>query len=537
MEQKGCWGYLVPCSVESPPIELHKTEVLVGRESSCDVLLQGSLLGCKQENISKHHFYLVHDTQGTVLKDVSRTGTFVNGRPVGRGKQTPISHGARIDIIRIGVKAFVFLDRAVSDNGNQPKAVKDKYVMGSQLGEGGFGQVYLVLDKPCMIRAYEIFSNQGHLYLVLEYIAGGDLSRWVNNKKLLSEKQTKLLFYQLTLAVQYMHQNSITHRDLKPANILLVSSSPHTLIKVTDFGLAKDQNLHSDMTTCAGTEVYVAPEVMVSSPYTNKVDIWSMGVILYYSLSGTLPFNSLGEARRVQHHVMFAADKWRYVSLTALELVKRMLVTSPERRANVNEVLASPWLQDEPMKEDAHSLMGSHVVQSPASPTGEKLLSPTNRNTPQVARNNVSPTRPKAVSPAKVTAVSPARINVVLPARLNIPSPADKSPSPTPQNRTPVSPRGVLQYLTPSSGADKPKVANPPIHVAAVPAINQSPNRLRARSPASPKKWDYSPAPVSPYKPGQFAVAVGVKLPVVHKAQKTFLLEARKNLKSTPGKP
>ncbi|XP_068083820.1 ovarian-specific serine/threonine-protein kinase Lok isoform X3 [Anabrus simplex] len=374
MEQKSCWGYLVPCPVESPPIELHKTEILAGRDTSCDIVLQGNLLGCKQENISKHHFRLVHGAQGAVLKNESRTATFVNGRLVSGGKQEAIYHGARIDIIRRGIKAFVFLDRAVSDNGNHPKSIKDKYVMGNLLGEGNFGKVFLVLDKaalkryamkmvknshvakreaqilceirhPCMIRAYEIFANQDYIYLVLEYVPGGDLSHWVNDKKLLSEKQTKLLFYQLAIAVQYMHQHSITHRDLKPANILLVTSSPHTLIKVTDFGLAKDEVLHSDMTTCAGTGVYLAPEIIMSPPYTNKVDIWSMGVILYYSLIGKLPFHTLSEARRLRHEVKFVAEEWAPVSLTALELVKRMLVTSPERRANANEVLVSRWLQ------------------------------------------------------------------------------------------------------------------------------------------------------------------------------------------------
>ncbi|XP_067004035.2 serine/threonine-protein kinase Chk2 isoform X2 [Anabrus simplex] len=483
MEQKSCWGYLVPCPVESPPIELHKTEILAGRDTSCDIVLQGNLLGCKQENISKHHFRLVHGAQGAVLKNESRTATFVNGRLVSGGKQEAIYHGARIDIIRRGIKAFVFLDRAVSDNGNHPKSIKDKYVMGNLLGEGNFGKVFLVLDKAALKRYAMKMVKNSHV----------------------AKREAQILC-------------EIRH----PANILLVTSSPHTLIKVTDFGLAKDEVLHSDMTTCAGTGVYLAPEIIMSPPYTNKVDIWSMGVILYYSLIGKLPFHTLSEARRLRHEVKFVAEEWAPVSLTALELVKRMLVTSPERRANANEVLVSRWLQDEPMKEDADSLMGSNVAQSPASPTI--------RNTPEVARNKVSPARVKAVSPAKVITASPARINVASPARLNV-------PSHTPQNRTPGSPRGVLQNQTRSSGADKPKAGNPPIRVTSVPARNQSPNELRGRSPTSPKKQDNSPALVTPHKPRHSAEGVGVKLTVEHQAQKTFLIEARRNLKASPWKP
>lgn len=109
----------------------------------------------------------------------------------------------------------------------------------------------------------------------------------------LSEKQTKFFFYQMCHAIKELHNRNITHRDIKPDNILLASNDDDALIKISDFGLSKwCVGRLSKLRTQCGTDDYMAPEIMnlkKGNVYTNKVDVWSMGVLLYQCLSGKLP--------------------------------------------------------------------------------------------------------------------------------------------------------------------------------------------------------------------------------------------------------
>lgn len=108
----------------------------------------------------------------------------------------------------------------------------------------------------------------------------------------LQESTVKFLFYQIVLAVQYLHSKEITHRDLKPQNILLSSQAPKARVKITDFGLSKLVNEDTFLRTKCGTPYYCAPEIWdeKNTVYDKKVDVWSLGVILYYMLAKELPF-------------------------------------------------------------------------------------------------------------------------------------------------------------------------------------------------------------------------------------------------------
>lgn len=136
-------------------------------------------------------------------------------------------------------------------------------------------------------------ETQGCVYIVLEYLEGGELTDRILSIQTLPEGIIKLLFYQIAQAVQYLHNQGITHRDLKPQNVLLVSDAAKTRVKVGDFGLSKlivdDGSL---LRTVCGTPCYAAPEIWDENHtvYDKKVDVWSLGVILYYMLEQELPF-------------------------------------------------------------------------------------------------------------------------------------------------------------------------------------------------------------------------------------------------------
>lgn len=127
----------------------------------------------------------------------------------------------------------------------------------------------------------------------MEYLEGGELTDRILTIQPLPEATVKHLFYQIVQAVQYLHSRGITHRDLKPQNVLLVSHATKTRVKVSDFGLSKlivDDG--SFLRTVCGTPYYAAPEIWDENHavYDKKVDVWSLGVILYYMLEQDLPF-------------------------------------------------------------------------------------------------------------------------------------------------------------------------------------------------------------------------------------------------------
>lgn len=127
--------------------------------------------------------------------------------------------------------------------------------------------------------------------MVLEFVSGGELWEKIVSNGMLYEAQAQCFLKQILAATDYMHSNGVIHRDLKPENLLCASDGPFCLIKVTDFGLAKDYGMESNVRTPCGTPSYVAPEVFLAQPYDSKCDVWSIGVILYAMVSGYLPFD------------------------------------------------------------------------------------------------------------------------------------------------------------------------------------------------------------------------------------------------------
>lgn len=135
----------------------------------------------------------------------------------------------------------------------------------------------------------------------------------------LTETDAKFFFLQACRGLKYLHDSSVTHRDIKPDNILLNSNSPNAMLKISDFGLSKLISVDSMKTVC-GSQLYVAPEVLMGGNYTSKVDIWSMGCLLFAMLSGSVPFCDAYSPPDVQTQIKqakfaFKNRVWRDVSL------------------------------------------------------------------------------------------------------------------------------------------------------------------------------------------------------------------------------
>ncbi|CAF4916774.1 unnamed protein product, partial [Rotaria sp. Silwood1] len=212
------------------------------------------------------------------------------------------------------------------------------------------------LNHPCIIRVYDVYDTPEAVYIVLELVEGGELFDRIVANGQFDETTSKFLFRQMCLGVKYLHDHSITHRDLKPENVLLTSPDTNeTLIKITDFGLSRFINETTLMKTFCGTPNYLAPEVLSThgeASYTNKVDVWSLGVILYICLVGYPPFSESISGIPLNDQIIkglytFPDEFWSEVSAPAKDLIRKMMCVDPATRLTMNAVLEHPWLADD----------------------------------------------------------------------------------------------------------------------------------------------------------------------------------------------
>ncbi|XP_008651111.1 CBL-interacting protein kinase 21 isoform X1 [Zea mays] len=258
-----------------------------------------------------------------------------------------------------------------------------KYEMGRTLGEGHFGKVRLardagtgrsfaikILDRqrilamkideqikreiatlkllkhPNVVRLYEVSASKTKIYMVLEYVNGGELFDKIALKGKLTEKEGRKLFQQLIDAVGYCHEKGVCHRDLKPENVLVDAKGN---IKVSDFGLsALPQNQRKDgllHTTC-GSPNYIAPEVLLNKGYDGSVsDVWSCGVILYVMLTGSLPFDDQNMVVLYQKILKGNAHIPKWLSQGAQDLLRKILDPNPITRVDVDGIRAHDWFK------------------------------------------------------------------------------------------------------------------------------------------------------------------------------------------------
>eukprot|EP00727_Mastigamoeba_balamuthi_P013524 m51a1_g8795 putative myosin light chain (428) ;mRNA; f:239348-242860 len=203
------------------------------------------------------------------------------------------------------------------------------------------------LKHPHIVELIETFSSSQQLFVVLEYLSGGDLYGAIIDKGCFTEVDAADVLKQLLSGTAYMHQNGVAHRDLKPENLMLVGNVPWLYVKIADFGLSKDFNC-SRLSTQLGSPAYIAPEILFGNKYDCSCDIWSLGVILYALLSGTLPFVEQNEQALFTSILQAAFDfydpAWNDISPEAKDLITNMLQKDPTKRPTAEQCLAHPWL-------------------------------------------------------------------------------------------------------------------------------------------------------------------------------------------------
>lgn len=243
------------------------------------------------------------------------------------------------------------------------------------------------LNHPHIIHVIEIIQTDSFYYIVMEYCPEGELFSYIVNRKRLSEEEASFLFYQIVNAVEYIHSKSISHRDLKPENILLLSNRS---IKVIDFGLSNYFDNKTALDTPCGSPCYAAPEMLKNKLYDGrKVDIWSIGIILYAMVCGYLPFDDKNTQRLYQKVMKSQVTYTKNISSNAKNLINQMLVKDPKKRITIEGIKKHPFYQqgyniysikfDTP-SEEVHDISHSESTTVPHSSRGNNKLNETNSN-------------------------------------------------------------------------------------------------------------------------------------------------------------
>ncbi|CAG0892432.1 unnamed protein product [Darwinula stevensoni] len=263
---------------------------------------------------------------------------------------------------------------------SQPLVKIGHYILGDTLGVGTFGKVKIgihqltghkvaikilnrqkiknldVVSKirreiqnlklfrhPHIIKLYQVISTPTDIFMVMEYVSGGELFDYIVKHGRLKEHEARRFFQQIISGIDYCHKRMIVHRDLKPENLLL-DSNLH--VKIADFGLSNMMLDGEFLKTSCGSPNYAAPEVISGKLYAGpEVDIWSCGVILYALLCGTLPFDDEHVPtlfRKIKSGIFPIPD---YLNKSVTSLLCHTLQVDPLKRATIEDIKKHEWFQ------------------------------------------------------------------------------------------------------------------------------------------------------------------------------------------------
>ncbi|XP_050999298.1 sperm motility kinase X-like [Acomys russatus] len=262
-------------------------------------------------------------------------------------------------------------------NAFDDSALTEHYSILSTVGYGAFGQVKLArhlltqtavavksvpkgrlyalpkseieimksVDHPYVIKLLHLIETTKHTFIIMEYASGGELLDMILEFGCLAEEDSRRLFKQIVCAVEYCHQKGIAHRDLKPENILVDGKGN---IKLCDFGLSTKVTMGQKLKDGCGTLSYCAPELFECKAYDGfSIDVWSLGVILYYMCTGCLPFQ--GHTQEVtKRKILVGAYSMKFrLSPEFWETIAKLLTINPKQRPRVGDIMNFTWLKDD----------------------------------------------------------------------------------------------------------------------------------------------------------------------------------------------
>jgi len=230
-----------------------------------------------------------------------------------------------------------------------------------------------VSQHPNIVHLQDLFADEEKIYIVMEYMRGGELYEKITKQKVFSEREASTVMAEIIKVIQYLHSNNIVHRDLKPSNILYIDETHHpSTLRVSDFGFAK--LLRHDngmlMTPCF-TANFVAPEVLKKQGYDKSCDMWSLGIMLFIMLTGKVPFSTkmesdkdgnladpsaeiLSKISALDINQATSGRSWSMISEQGKDLVCKLLNKDSAKRITAEQALIHPWIVQRDILPDCH---------------------------------------------------------------------------------------------------------------------------------------------------------------------------------------
>jgi Ca2+-binding EF-hand superfamily protein len=339
------------------------------------------------KNETKDELNSIHNLSGYFLKDF--------------GKEIKIFekikyYGCSVIITKEKVKNFYFQKIELKENWvfHLKKAIgyenfSDIYEVNSTLGEGLFGVVKKGVHKktnqivavkiilkeklqpgeidlirteidlmklfrhPNIVKLIDHFECSENIYIVMEYLEGGTLTDYLESKnKKLSEKTIAKIIYYIANVIKYINSYGVIHRDLKPENIMLSDKGENPTVKLIDFGLTRTLADGEKIAGGFGTLTYIAPEVLKRIPYNKQIDIWSLGVILYFLLTGgNVPFNDENnDDEKIVKKILlmdpsFPEEYFSNKSKSLINLINDCLNKDQEKRISIDNFVKNEWIK------------------------------------------------------------------------------------------------------------------------------------------------------------------------------------------------
>jgi len=198
-----------------------------------------------------------------------------------------------------------------------------------------------------IIKCIDIIEELNYIYIIMEYCIDGDLSNIIG--KPIKENIVKYYFSQLVNALYYLNKNNIIHRDIKPKNILLKNNKKDLVL--CDFGFARIKTIRRVKTIC-GSPLYMAPELLEQKTYTDIVDVWAIGMILYEMIYGNHPYkdckdiDDLKEFSKKSIIIPPIHNTNINVSYNCIDLMNQLLEKEEKRRITLDNLFNHPWIKD-----------------------------------------------------------------------------------------------------------------------------------------------------------------------------------------------
>ncbi|XP_027982352.1 serine/threonine-protein kinase SIK1 isoform X2 [Eumetopias jubatus] len=260
-----------------------------------------------------------------------RVGFYDVERTLGKGNFAVVKLARhRVTKTQVAIK---IIDKTRLDSSNLEKIYREVQIM-------------KLLNHPHIIKLYQVMETKDMLYIVTEFAKNGEMFDYLTSNGHLSENEARKKFWQILSAVEYCHSHHIVHRDLKTENLLLDGSMD---IKLADFGFGNFYKAGEPLSTWCGSPPYAAPEVFEGKEYEGpQLDIWSLGVVLYVLVCGSLPFDGPNLPALRQRVLEGRFRIPFFMSQDCETLIRRMLVVDPTKRITIAQIRQHRWMQAEP---------------------------------------------------------------------------------------------------------------------------------------------------------------------------------------------